>query len=167
MTLVRSLTRNELFHEWARALSFPAYFGHTWDAFEECLTDTRYPPRQPDPSGLLILVSGAEAVLVDEPVRELTTLLQILDTPPPVRARACGCCSSATAPTPWNDGCARRPGPCERSAPARTAAVRRGVPPTGGTPARGWVSPLPPPSAGRRPRRSRRASPAGRARRPR
>ncbi|MFD4758645.1 barstar family protein [Streptomyces sp. NPDC058439] len=69
-----------MFHEWAKALSFPAYFGHNWDAFEECLTDTRHPPRQPDPAGLLILVSGAEAVLVDEPVRELSTLLQILDT---------------------------------------------------------------------------------------
>ncbi|MEV7778086.1 barstar family protein [Kitasatospora sp. NPDC088351] len=73
-------TKPELFNEWAKALAFPAYFGHNWDAFEECLADTRYPPRQSDPAGLLILVSGAEAVLVDEPVRELTILLQVLDT---------------------------------------------------------------------------------------
>ncbi|MFF3001856.1 barstar family protein [Kitasatospora sp. NPDC057940] len=180
-------------------VSFPACFGHHWDAFEERLTDTRHPPRRPDPAGLPILVSGAEAVLVDEPVRELTALLRILDTaatgegpflrvpslgddpgaverrpcsgsstrPPPARARSCGCRSSATTPAPWNDGRARRPGPRGRSAPDRTAVVRRGVPPAGGTPARGWVSPPPPPPAGRRPRRSRRASPAGRARRPR
>ncbi|MFE4516428.1 barstar family protein [Kitasatospora sp. NPDC056783] len=73
-------TRDELFHERAKTLSFPACFGHNRDAVGECLTDTRYPPRQPDPVGLPILVSGAEAVLVDEPVRELTTPLRVLDT---------------------------------------------------------------------------------------
>ncbi|MEV7124134.1 barstar family protein [Kitasatospora griseola] len=43
MTPARSSTGNELIHEWAEALSFSAYFGHNWDAFEECLTDTRHP----------------------------------------------------------------------------------------------------------------------------
>ncbi|MEV7124133.1 hypothetical protein [Kitasatospora griseola] len=40
--------------------------------------DTRHSPQQPDPAGL-ILVSEAEAVLVDEPVRKPTTLVRTLD----------------------------------------------------------------------------------------
>ncbi|MGX4735102.1 barstar family protein [Kitasatospora griseola] len=79
MTPVRSSTGNELIHEWAEALSPPAHFGHNRDAFEECLTDTRHSLRQPDPAELIV-VSGAGAVLGDGPVRELTPLLQILDT---------------------------------------------------------------------------------------
>ncbi|MEV6976730.1 barstar family protein [Kitasatospora sp. NPDC093806] len=73
-------TKPALFAEWARALSFPGYFGHNWDAFEECLTDTLHPPGATAPTRLLVLVTATEALLADEPPAQLALLLAILDT---------------------------------------------------------------------------------------
>ncbi|WP_159394500.1 barstar family protein [Streptomyces sp. NRRL S-495] len=82
-------TRTALFAEWARALSFPGYFGHNWDAFEECLNDALLPPgaepaESVEPAGsaaprLLVLVADADALLADEPPAQLALLLSILD----------------------------------------------------------------------------------------
>ncbi|PJN23147.1 hypothetical protein CG736_25465 [Kitasatospora sp. CB02891] len=170
VTPVRSSTEDEPIHEWAEALSLPANFGHNLDAFEECFTDTRRPPPAPaagpgraDPGergrGRPRRQAGSRA---DDPA------------PDPRHGRhRRGSVRAGAAPQrrPRHHGTtAVRGDPGHVSGPgrrARTAAARRGVPPAGGTPARGWVSPLRPPSAGRRSRRSRRASPAGRARRPR
>ncbi|MEK2494121.1 barstar family protein [Kitasatospora purpeofusca] len=79
-------TRAALFAEWARALSFPGYFGHNWDAFEECLNDALLPPGAVAAGAagataprLLVLVTDADALLADEPPAQLALLLGILD----------------------------------------------------------------------------------------
>jgi RNAse (barnase) inhibitor barstar len=71
----RCRTTLDLFAEWAEALGFPDYFGHNWDAFEECLftvTEAAGP--------LTVLVKDADLLLVDEDPRQLATFLGIVDT---------------------------------------------------------------------------------------
>ncbi|MGW3654018.1 barstar family protein [Streptomyces sp. NPDC000878] len=67
----RCRTTLDLFAEWAEALGFPDYFGHNWDAFEECLFTV---------SPLTVVVRDADQLLVDEDPRQLATLLAIVDT---------------------------------------------------------------------------------------
>ncbi|MFI9169327.1 barstar family protein [Streptomyces lincolnensis] len=67
-------TLQGLFTEWAAALGFPDYFGGTWDAFRDCLTDTvldAYPHTT-------VVLREAGELLVDEPENVLTVLLEIL-----------------------------------------------------------------------------------------
>lgn len=72
----RCRTSVDLFAEWAATLGFPDWFGHNWDAFEECLlTVTR-----PDESGSVTLVlRNAALLLADEDPGQLRVLLDILD----------------------------------------------------------------------------------------
>jgi len=62
-----------LFTEFARALGFPDYFGHNWDAMEECLADLEWLPAK----GYVLLLTDAQAVLADDE-DEYETLLEIL-----------------------------------------------------------------------------------------
>jgi hypothetical protein len=62
-------TRAAFFREAARALGFPAYFGHNWDAFLDCLRDLD------DPS---LVVASADELLADEDPRQLAILLEIV-----------------------------------------------------------------------------------------
>ncbi|SES46235.1 Barstar (barnase inhibitor) [Streptomyces sp. yr375] len=75
-------TGAELFAEWARALEFPAHFGHNWDAFHDCLTEKalwHYDPDGPPPAQpLTIRVEDAAQLLADAPARDLTVLLTAL-----------------------------------------------------------------------------------------
>ena len=70
----RSHGSSELFGEWAAALEFPYYFGHNWDAFDECINDLDWLGAEP----LVVLVSRVDEVLADEPARFAGTFLQIL-----------------------------------------------------------------------------------------
>jgi RNAse (barnase) inhibitor barstar len=66
-------TPANLFAEFARALDFPDYFGHNWDALEECLADLEWLPAK----GYILLITDAEGVLPDHE-EEYETLLEIL-----------------------------------------------------------------------------------------
>jgi RNAse (barnase) inhibitor barstar len=62
-----------LLTECARALDFPDYFGHNWDALEECLTDLEWLPAK----GYILLITDAAHVLSDDEA-EYETFLEIL-----------------------------------------------------------------------------------------
>ena len=66
-------TPASLFTEFARALDFPDYFGHNWDALEECLADLDWLPAK----GYVLLVTDAQCVIPEEE-EEYETLLEIL-----------------------------------------------------------------------------------------
>ena len=66
-------TPANLFAEFARALEFPDYFGHNWDALEECLADLEWLPAK----GYILLVTNAEGVLPEDE-EEYETFLEIL-----------------------------------------------------------------------------------------
>jgi len=63
----------ELFAEIAEALEFPDYFGHNWDALEECLTDLEWLPGK----GYVLLLTAAEQILTDDE-EEFATFLEVL-----------------------------------------------------------------------------------------
>jgi hypothetical protein len=62
-----------LLTECARALDFPDYFGHNWDALEECLADLEWLPAK----GYVLLITDAGCVLPDDEA-EYETFLEIL-----------------------------------------------------------------------------------------
>lgn len=66
-------TAAALFQEFARALKFPDYFGHNWDALEECLADLEWLPSK----GYVLAVTEAEQVLMREE-DDYSTFLEVL-----------------------------------------------------------------------------------------
>jgi RNAse (barnase) inhibitor barstar len=62
-----------LFAEFAQALEFPDYFGHNWDALEECLADLEWLPAK----GYILLITDAASVLSNDDT-EYETFLEIL-----------------------------------------------------------------------------------------
>ena len=66
-------TPAKLFAEFAQALEFPNYFGHNWDALEECLADLEWLPAK----GYIVLITDAECVLPGND-EEYETFLEIL-----------------------------------------------------------------------------------------
>jgi len=62
-----------LFREFARALKFPDYFGHNWDALEECLADLEWLPAK----GYVLAVTEAEQVLI-KAEDDYSTFLEVL-----------------------------------------------------------------------------------------
>ncbi len=59
----RMRTEGGLHAEFARALSFPAYFGHNWAALEDCLIDLEWLPAP----AYLLVVDDAAHLLEGEP----------------------------------------------------------------------------------------------------
>lgn len=66
-------TAPALFEEFACALKFPHYFGHNWDAFDECINDLEWL----DGAGYVIAVTKAEELLEDDEL-EYARLIDIL-----------------------------------------------------------------------------------------
>src|SRR4051812_232399 len=56
------LSKGKVFPAFAAALQFPDWFGHNWDALEDCLGDLSW--RKAD--GYVLLIHGFEAVSRDE-----------------------------------------------------------------------------------------------------
>ena len=50
---VRFAAKEQLLKNIARALSFPGWFGHNWDALEDCLSDLSW--RERDAAGTILL----------------------------------------------------------------------------------------------------------------
>ena len=62
-----------LFAEMAHALEFPDYFGHNWDALEECLADLEWLPGK----GYVLCFTDAESILpADE--EDFATFLEVI-----------------------------------------------------------------------------------------
>jgi hypothetical protein len=56
-------TRAGFFQELARALRFPDYFGHNWDAVYDCLTDLNWLPA----AGYVLVLDGFAPFAMNEP----------------------------------------------------------------------------------------------------
>jgi hypothetical protein len=66
----------DLGREWAAALQFPWYFGHNWDAFDECINDLEWFRCD----RVAVLISRVEEVLIDEPDDFAGILLPVLQS---------------------------------------------------------------------------------------
>ena len=62
-----------LFAEFAKVMELPEYFGHNWDALEECLADLEWMPAK----GYVLLLTDAEQILPQDE-EEYATLLEVL-----------------------------------------------------------------------------------------
>ena len=63
-----------LFDEFAAAFQFPEYFGENWDAFEECLSDLEWLPRE---AGYVLVVTDPAEVLQECPA-DFEVLVRVL-----------------------------------------------------------------------------------------
>lgn len=62
-----------LFAEFAKVMELPDYFGHNWDALEECLADLEWMPAK----GYVLLLTDAEQILSQDE-EDYATLLEVL-----------------------------------------------------------------------------------------
>ncbi|WP_263282075.1 barstar family protein [Leifsonia sp. ZF2019] len=70
------LTVAGLFNEFAQALAFPSYFGHNWDAFEECYRDAEWFGNE---TAAELIIDDADLVLSKGGTSDLDTFLSILN----------------------------------------------------------------------------------------
>jgi len=70
----RIRTSRQLFDEFAAALQFPYYFGHNWNAMDECLIDFQWLPGD----GYVICIQDAHRLLDEETPAGFDTLMRVL-----------------------------------------------------------------------------------------
>jgi len=68
-------SRNKLWKEISKTMSFPSYCGQNWDAIEECLTDLEWLPCE----GWILVFTNAINILIKEKPTELNILLDMLN----------------------------------------------------------------------------------------
>jgi RNAse (barnase) inhibitor barstar len=70
----RGRTKRALLDEIARVLAFPAHFGRTWDALEDCLTDLEWLPAP----GYRLVIPAADRLLARRPA-DYATFVALLE----------------------------------------------------------------------------------------
>jgi RNAse (barnase) inhibitor barstar len=65
----------DLFHEFARTMNFPSYFGNNWDAFSECIGDLEWISAP----AYVIYIINAEKLLEGEEESKFKILIEILE----------------------------------------------------------------------------------------
>jgi hypothetical protein len=71
----RCRTKRALLDEVTRVLDLPAYFGRTWDALEDCLTDLAWRPG----SGYRLVITAADRLLARTPAQYATFVALLTD----------------------------------------------------------------------------------------
>ena len=71
----RCRTKRTFLAEIARVLGFPAHFGGTWDALEDCLTDLEWLPG----AGYRVVILAADRLLAREPASYATLVALLAD----------------------------------------------------------------------------------------
>jgi hypothetical protein len=71
----RCRTKRALLDEAARVLNFPAHFGRTWDALEDCLTDLTWLRG----SGYRLVITAADRLLARNPAHYATFVALLED----------------------------------------------------------------------------------------
>lgn len=66
--------RSDLFSEFARLLEFPSYFGHNWDALDECITDLEWMPVR----GYILLIKNADQLLSGDTQESYASFIGIM-----------------------------------------------------------------------------------------
>ncbi len=66
-------SKKSLYQEFAAAMQFPYYFGHNWDAFDECINDLNWLPA----NKYVILITNFHEVLSENP-EDLSIFMDII-----------------------------------------------------------------------------------------
>jgi hypothetical protein len=73
----RMRTDHELFNEFSAAFQFSLYFGHNWDAFDECLRELEgLNPTK----GIVVVITEAPEVLANEGPNEMLSFVRMLES---------------------------------------------------------------------------------------
>lgn len=100
----RCTDKQRLLQEFAAALQFPYYFGHNWDAFDECLNDLSWLRCEKIALG----ISDIDAVLVGDSDAFETLVKSLSDTTVGRTAREAPVLGVTLQATPDNEELARR-----------------------------------------------------------